>query len=225
MNFSAYVAQVANSDVRFTGLLLVLVNLLPLGGVFFWDWDVGNIVMLYWAENLIIGFWVLVKILLAAPLGGLFLAAFFLIHYGGFCAGHGVLASQLLGLPIEDPMGELSWPFFFVFVEMLYNITVAVFSAASTPWLWCFYAVAFSHTISFVYHRLLRREDVDKQPRELMSQPYGRIIVMHLTVLLGAFAIEALGAPIALLAILVATKTVIDLNAHRKAHAKAEVQE
>ena len=40
---------------RLVLLVLVLANLIPLFGVLYLDWDVGSIVVLYWAENLIIG--------------------------------------------------------------------------------------------------------------------------------------------------------------------------
>ncbi|MEE4380730.1 MAG: DUF6498-containing protein, partial [Pseudomonadales bacterium] len=69
---------------------LVLVNLLPLAGVLFWDWHVGALLVLYWSENVILGACTIVKMLAAGPVRGLFTAAFFLVHYGGFCAVHGV---------------------------------------------------------------------------------------------------------------------------------------
>ena len=34
---------------------LVAVNLIPLAGVFFLDWDIGPILLLYWSENLVVG--------------------------------------------------------------------------------------------------------------------------------------------------------------------------
>ena len=76
--------------------LLVLVNLLPLVGVLYFDWDVAGLMVLYWSENLVLGFYTLAKMLIISPLGGLGLGTFFCIHYGGFCAGHGLFIITLL---------------------------------------------------------------------------------------------------------------------------------
>ena len=96
---------------RYTGLrrrasllALVLVNLLPLLGVLFFHWDVAALVVLYWSENLVLGFYTLVKMLVKSPVGGLGSGIFFLIHYGGFCAVHGLFIIALLVDGNVDPM-------------------------------------------------------------------------------------------------------------------------
>lgn len=82
--------------------LLVLVNLLPLHGVLALDWDVTALIVLYWSENLVLGFYTLLKMLITSPIGGLFSSLFFCIHYGGFCAVHGSLILALLINPDAD---------------------------------------------------------------------------------------------------------------------------
>ena len=47
--------------------LLVLVNLLPLVGVLWLDWDVAALMILYWSENLVLGFYTLLKMLTVSP--------------------------------------------------------------------------------------------------------------------------------------------------------------
>ena len=68
---------------RLVLLALVLANLIPLFGVLYLDWDVGSIVVLYWAENLIIGGYTVLKMLVTGKLGALPLILFFCRHYGG----------------------------------------------------------------------------------------------------------------------------------------------
>src|SRR5690606_24260236 len=98
---------------------LVAANLLPLVGVLLWGWDVGALVVLYWSENLIIGAYTLIKMLVASPLGGLFSGLFFLIHYGGFCAVHGAFV-LILAVQEEPHLLEGDpWPAFLVFVQLL----------------------------------------------------------------------------------------------------------
>ena len=47
---------------------LVAANMVPLWGVLFFNWDAFYIVLLYWAENLVIGFYNILKMVLAQPL-------------------------------------------------------------------------------------------------------------------------------------------------------------
>jgi len=83
-------------------ILLVVSNLVPLAGVLFWDWDVGSIVMLYWSENVILGVYILVKMIARAPIGGWFAGVFFSVHCGGFCGVHGV-GPQATGPRLTTP--------------------------------------------------------------------------------------------------------------------------
>ena len=48
-----------------------------------------------------------------------------------------------------------------------------------------------------------------------MSRPYGRIVVLHVTVLFGAALIQWLGSPVSMLLLLIAAKTVLDLKLHK----------
>ncbi len=74
--FQDFVGQYRHLSVA----LLVVSNLIPLVGVFAWDWDVTAILILYWSENLILGFLTIVKMIVNAPIGGIFASAFFLVH-------------------------------------------------------------------------------------------------------------------------------------------------
>ena len=77
------------------GVALIAANLIPLAGVLVFNWDASLIILLYWIENLIIGFSNILKmaflpvehpiVYLVRP----FPILFFCIHYGGFCAVHG----------------------------------------------------------------------------------------------------------------------------------------
>ena len=52
-----------------------------------------------------------------------------------------------------------------------------------------------------------------------MMAPYGRIILMHVTIIFGGWLILALGAPILALVLLIGLKIVSDARAHHKEHA------
>ena len=51
-----------------------------------------------------------------------------------------------------------------------------------------------------------------------MNAPYGRLIVLHLTIIVGGLAIATTGAPSAAVLILVLLKTALDLGLHLAEH-------
>ena len=132
-------------------LALVLVNLLPLLGVLFFNWDVVALVVLYWSENLVLGFYTVLKMLVKSPLGGLGKSLFFLIHYGGFCAVHGVFIMALLVDGDVDPMPGDPWPLFLVFPQLCINVVKQVMVHAPVAWLLPFAALFVSHGVSFAH--------------------------------------------------------------------------
>ena len=202
---------------RLALFLLIAVNLLPVFGVLFFGWDVGALVVLYWSENLILGAFTLLKMASVAGVMATFPGLFFLIHYGGFCAVHGLFILMLL-LGGAD-MGNLSWPFFLVFVELLLNVIEQVLALAPAEWVVAFIGLVISHGYSFVANFVLGGERDRATVRELMAAPYKRIVILHISVIAGGFGISALGAPLVLLLALVALKIVVDIALHRREHA------
>jgi len=53
----------------------------------------------------------------------------------------------------------------------------------------------------------------------LMGRPYGRVMVLHVVIIGGGFLVQALGAPVAAIALLVVLKTGLDLVGHVREHA------
>ena len=198
--------------------LLIAANVIPLIGVFLWDWDAVAIVVFYWSENLIIGALTLLKMLYLSPVLGWFSGAFFVIHYGGFCAVHGMLAMSLMGVDIGDPFDGIGLPFFLIFVELLIGVTRNVFAIAPADWLWGFAAIAISHVFSLFSNYFARREYAEQTTRTLMAAPYRRIIVLHLAILFGGWGTVLLGSPLPLLIILIVGKTLLDLRMHLREH-------
>lgn len=199
---------------------LVLANLLPLVLVLVLDWDVAALMILYWSENLILGFYTLARMLLVSPLGGLGLGAFFCIHYGGFCAAHGLfLLTMLLDVDI-DPIGDNPWPLFLVFVQMLVNVVREVLAQAPASWLWAFAALFVSHGFSFVRNYLGHRERDVAQLGKLMTAPYARIVILHVVVIVGGMLVMQLGESVYMLLLLVALKIAVDVKLHLRERRK-----
>jgi hypothetical protein len=207
---------------------LVAVNLVPLVGVAFFGWSLSTILVIYWLESGVIGALNVPKILLASgsavpdgfsatvngreidlsgpaePVDGLHLypengsvAGFFLVHYGVFWLVHGVFVFTLFA-PAPGSGGLA-----------LATILAGVLG------------MVVSHAGSFLVNFVGNEEYRGTSPGVQMKAPYRRVVVLHLTIVLGAFVVTAVGAPVAALVLLVGLKTATDLYAHRKEHDRA----
>jgi len=194
-----------------TVITLVLANSIPLAGVLFLGWETFPLVFLFWIENVIVGGFNVLKMLLCAPQNGVnwlakaFLIPFFCFHYGMFTLVHGIFVVGLFGKQFRQgapgPDGEL-----FVRLISEQHLWVAVL------------ALTASHGFSFVWNYLLRGEYRTASLPALMRQPYGRVVVLHVAILGGGFLLMALGSPVAGLALLVVLKIALDVRAHVKQH-------
>ena len=286
-----------------SAVLLLLANLIPLVGVLFFGWSLLTILVLYWLENGIVGFWNVPKIILAkgslvpqlpdlpdsaalaatgspekaaelqaqwrrtqaaqaalaaagtmapgqvrVPGAGITvtrsgflgpraaarlsaiprtgLAMFFAFHYGMFWFVHGIFVFALpafgggfgersvgaggtcfdaTGFPVQcdgGAFGEVVWS------SVLIG-GVALF---------------LSHGASFFLNYLGRGEYLTASPSGQMGSVYGRVVVLHLTIIFGSMVVAFLGAPIGALLVLVALKTAFDLGLHLRERSRSAAQ-
>ena len=200
---------------------LIAVNAIPLLGVLFWQWDVGSIIVLYWSENLVLGAFTILKMIHKSGLGGLFYSAFFTVHYGGFCAVHGVFVLAMTqGDPSGDVLGDVldgfnpQWFGPFIFVELLLEVVGYVLSIAPPEWILGFVSLFASHGLSLWMNYFQAGEYRNQTARSLMSAPYKRIVVLHVAIIAGGFGVVALGSPLPMLLLLVVLKTGLDVWLH-----------
>lgn len=185
-------------------LTLVAFTALPLVGVLWLGWDWREIVLLYWLENISLGAAMFVTLLRTAratpvatpaetpaettpettpeapaettpttatdpttqhPAAGIMLAFFFSIHYGMFTLVHGIFVYALItsGFGITT---ESDRPLNLGGVLLVWAIGGAV------------------QVVAAIIGSL-----PDKRGTSLMMSAYPRIIVLHLTIILGVFAI------------------------------------
>lgn len=205
-------SSIKASDFQNPGIIvLILVNLIPVFGVFFLDWKVFPIIFLYWAENVCIGFFNVLKMALASPKNGnsagskLTTIVFFCFHYGIFTLVHGIFVFVLFGGAFEENPKNPDFPFVFSPTDLFWII----FALA---------AVFFSHGVSFATNYIGKGEYKNAKLNQLMSQPYTRVVVLHIVILLGAFLIITFGSPIAGLLLLVVIKMGIDILGYLRRH-------
>jgi hypothetical protein len=216
--FSVPVAERYRIDLPL--LALVLANLVPLFGVLLLDWNVGAIVMLYWTENLVIGLYTLLKMLVTGGSAALGLMLFFCLHYGGFCTIHGMFVLELTKFAgeISTQLPAASWPGPLVLVQKAIYFGQQILDAAPQEFSWACIALLLSHGVSFLLLFIGQQEYRHTTINILMAAPYKRIAVLHIAVIIGGFLVIELGQPLGLLLALVALKIGMDIMLHNRSH-------
>ena len=213
---------------------LILANLVPLAGVLWFGWDVWGILIIYWLENGIVGLFNILKMRkAAAPEDGSPMAAadtrrrlsglringrppnsaekatlipFFVMHYGIFWVVHGIF---VLLLPTFALMGADGAPDFGTTLDPLGIVVVLV-------------CLLISHGVSYRLNFIGRGEYLRTTTAQQMFAPYGRLVVLHLTIIFGAILIGMTGASAAAIVVLVLLKIALDLGLHLAEHRDAE---
>jgi hypothetical protein len=193
--------------------VLVAANLVPLAGVLFWGWNAFVLIALFWMENVVVGVFFILRMLCVDPrdaalwAGKLFMVPFFCFHYGLFTTIHGALVFGIFGGKDYSPQG----------LQLLEPAARAVADYG----LWLPLGALFaSHLFSFLWNYLYRGEFRRAQLSALMTQPYIRVVILHVAIILGGIGAMALGSPLWALLVLLALKIGLDLKAHVKEHSK-----
>ncbi len=185
-------------------IILIVANLVPLYGVLFWGWDLFTLMVAYWMETAAIGFWNIVHMAVLARWAALFMVPFFIVHFGGFMLGHFLFLWQMFGGVWNENVANVE--------EFLRAIPV--------DWgVWIAFAALFiSHGLSFFFNALRPWWRGEDQPpgaaQNVMSGTYGRVMVMHVTILFGAALAAYFKTPAAAFVLLIALKIFVDVSAH-----------
>ncbi len=188
-------------------VILIAANLVPLYGVLFMGWRVFPLLFLYWFENVIIGIFNVLKMLTCQPgdpetrITKIAVIPFFCVHYGLFTLVHGIFIFALFG-------GDAG-------VQALWSEGVG----------WAVLDLFVSHGISFAVNYIKGGEYKRTSLNKLMQEPYGRVVIMHLTIIGGGFLMTVLQSPVAGLIMLVLIKIVLDLRAHVSQHFRNKPEE
>ena len=172
--------------------LILAVDLFPIWAVLVLGWGAAPLVFLYWLENLIIGAAALARMIAASVrdgpvglIGMAFLGPFFIVHYGMFCFVHGVFVSTFASISTGGTAG---------FPSPMQLVDQALASGASMQ-TFVLAIIALQSLLfvqDFIFKGEYRRTSIDRE----MIAPYGRIVVLHIGIFAGAFAMIAIGEPL-----------------------------
>ena len=204
---------------------LIVANLIPLIGVLFFGWNVWMILIVYWLENGVVG---VINVLKMAKAQGpddpeatnwrvngkpanqmakASLIPFFIVHYGIFWLVHGIFVFTL--------------PVFGSLESETESVSMTTgFDPLTIPL--AVLALGISHGVSYWFNYIKGGEYLRTSASAQMFAPYGRLMVLHITIIVGGMAIAFTGAPAAAVAILVLLKTALDVGFHLAAHRKID---
>jgi hypothetical protein len=193
---------------------LIIANLYPVIGVIFFNWQTYPLLLFFWTENLVIGFYTVLKMLVASgenakPAAKLFTVPFFCLHYGIFTLVHGVFVVALFGSILADDT---------------INAGTLTQQALEYQMFWGVLALLISHGISFFKNYIGKNEYQQAELQKLMFQPYGRVVILHITIIIGGFLSVFLGSPLIALLFLIILKVAIDVITHLREHRKFSAQ-
>lgn len=184
-------------------------------GVLVLDWSVFVVIALFWFENVVIGVLNVAKMLIAGARIGSFgliaalaLATFFTVHYGMFTVAHGVFVASLFG---KAELGALNGLFAPLSRMLGYLLTDrdGWFAAAG---------IALLQAASFFRWWSTTRDAPVALPN-LMFAPYGRIVILHVTVIASGILVEMLKQPVLGALLLIALKLAFDISSVSSASA------
>lgn len=182
---------------------IVVINLIPLIGVLVWDWSLLALLFLYWQESFIVGAANVVKLAVSnGPLGNrVRIILFFAVHYGAFWLGHGLFLFVALGPAVAEAAGLPDGSAFTAMWPEGDSVRIA------------FWGLAASYALSTLVG-LLRTSREDRLPPVVqMFAPYGRVFVMHIVILGGAFLAAEYASVLPVLLLFVGLKLAFDLGA------------
>jgi hypothetical protein len=151
---------------------------------------------------------------LAVQWFALFAVPFFVVHFGGFMLGHLLFLWSLFGYDLERHFDGPE------------DLLAAAPDVLLRNWLWiALLALFVSHGVSFVLNVLRPwwRGELEKTTRSnVMLAPYGRIVIMHVTLLIGAGLVAYFQTKTAAFVLLIALKMLVDVPAHVRKNFAAE---
>ncbi|HEY3418890.1 MAG TPA: DUF6498-containing protein [Armatimonadota bacterium] len=198
-------------------ICLLVGTVMPLIGVLFFGWDLLTVMLIYWAENLVIGLYNVAKMTAvlgwgeesSTPEGSILDIPFFVVHYGAFCFVHGGFLAPIISHTHEHAAGLLAG-----------QITAHPWTGPALALI----MLIVGHGTAFVDHFLRNSEYQRVSTHTLLFQPSGRVVLLHVTLLFGALLIVVTGKKVAMLALLVLLKLMLDLVLFRKQLATLSVK-
>jgi hypothetical protein len=190
--------------------LVLALNALPLWGVIAGEWGIGALMVLFWLENVFAGAYQALRMVMLRGEGVIramkFLAVpFFVVHYGLFTAVHGLFVFTML-VPAGEPVAA----------EAAFGWAVLAALVVQGWQAWQAHVAYVPQALDAVQRQAGHADPGTARAQvrplvQLMVEPYPRVGVLHVVIVLGGLASAMLGTPLASLVLLVLLKTGLEL--------------
>lgn len=173
-----------------SNLVLILINLIPLWGVWLDGWNATEIFIVYCLESVIIGLYNIIKMTMTSfivkkenwntelstptPVSGGFFIFFFVVHYGFFVAVQITLFLSFTGLENKMGIGN-AW-------DLLWNFRKHLSHNSQLLLMGFIISYGLIMMKDFVLNGAYKKASLGS----LMFQPYGRIFIQQFTVIVGS---------------------------------------
>ena len=184
-------------------------------------WRAADVVAMYWIENVLVGLLNVPRILLAQDesgsdrqrpvqerlLANAQPALFFVLHYGLFCAVHGIVLIELFGLQAIAGVAEAA--------DELAALQAMVQRWRGDPLaLAGIVALLGSHLYSLIVNFLASGEYRRVDAGTMVERPYRRIAVIQVFAIACGALLQYFDSPVLAVAVFVVVKIVIDWHLH-----------
>jgi hypothetical protein len=209
------------SDVRVSEVLrradiawVIALNAIPVFAVIVFGWRALPLLLFYWIENIVVGALNIFKIVAAGVAGTkthpvmlALLTILFVAHYGAFCLLHGAVlfATFVIG-DVARSGGLVGIDPADLFARA--GLTLDLGSELA----WSGGALLAAYVGQFFGVWVRRRQWRQAEPRKQMFEPYGRLVVLHITLIVAAIPVMAWGEPVAAVLAMAGLKCGLELG-------------
>lgn len=187
---------------KYALLVLILANLTPLIGMYFWGWQLAEIMLIYWAETLILFIYQSIVNVVISPVDGAILCLVNSVQLISFTTLH------FLFIWVYFVQGKLA-----ISTGASYDSLVTVYNYLISLWP-ALLALFVNHGYSVCVY-LYKNHGAHKALLSIKPLLF-RIVVLHITLTAGASVALLSNGHWATLIMLVSLKIVVDVRAYRK---------
>jgi hypothetical protein len=184
--------------------LLIIVNLLPLFGVFFLNWSAITVILIYFLETFIVGIMNILK--MAHP--------------------HQRKMKTTLNKRTNTASGQWSLILFFVFLKPKGSLSYILSNFFTYDVIAEIGLISFYHFYSYLKNYIGMKEFKKTHLGILFIAPYKRILIQHLFVMIAGFFILSMSDSssnrVIALILFIVIKSILDIRAHTISHTKVK---
>ena len=186
-------------------ITLIVANAVPIAGLIFWNWNIGEILLLFWIEAAIIGIYTLVKV-------GIVDRLVFVVRgpFAAFAFAFILFWLLMVTLMISHEVNK-------IITGVYQKQDYAAIARSLSP---AIVAFVISHGVSFVLDFLGKKEYLHFSSEKIAAGFFMHLIPFFAATLIAAFVVSAFGNVIALFLIAILVKLALDIAVHQGDHGR-----